>query len=119
MGPALPLLALGAAALFIMTRHKRIKVDPGLDALQKSQVVTALHDINDPQVLHVMAVGMQQFPIAGSLVEEKAIFLNQGTVATHDPGFPSETITAPPGAERGATYNAKRRGQVFDRYDFS
>ena len=119
MGPALPLLALGAGVLFLMTRHKKVKIDAGLDTLQKSQVVTALLNINDPQVLHVTAVGMQQFPIAGSLIEEKAIFLNQGTVTTHDPGHSAETFTAPPGTERGVFYNDHRRPQVFDRYDFS
>lgn len=51
---------------------KKPKLDRNLETFQKLEVYNALYNNNDPQALHVMAMGLQLSPIAGNLIEQKS-----------------------------------------------
>ncbi len=51
---------------------KKPKLDANLASFQKLEVYNALHNLNDAQALHVMAMALQQSPIAGHLIEMKS-----------------------------------------------
>jgi hypothetical protein len=58
--------------LFHEKEKEKQKLDANLSQFQKMEVGNALLYLNDPQQLHVMAMGLQQSPIAGNAIEEKS-----------------------------------------------
>lgn len=59
-------------------KHAAGKLDTNLTPFQKVEVYNALKLIDDPQALHVMAMSLQQSPIAGNALEEKSQYLQKG-----------------------------------------